>query len=1258
MGEMKNFLVLLLLVLFTGCSQESLPEEDEYVKDIGDGTESVITSPHDLKYDLTDMRLFVDAPATPNKLSFKGEKESINFIAIPALPTGLSIDPETGNIIGTPTQLKTKSTYTIRVQNEHGFETTLINIEIVIPPPKNLTYSTADLTIINGVTPVALNPVVEGITDSFSISPALPSGLSFNTQTGAITGISSSIRVRTPYTVRANNTTGYAQYTFFLTVIDIAPENLAYDVVEASYMVNQVITPNNPSFSGGVPSSYIIEPVTLPAGLSFNVITGVISGVPKSEVPNFLQYRITAVNSGGSAITNIKIKVEDVAPRIPKYKNPIAYYTKDSEITPNILECAGSDFTFENCTDGGKPTLVQISPALPNGLSYNSYTGVITGTPTELSSLTDYVITTSNTGGTRTGVVSIGVNDRAPQNLRYRKNSFEIRKDQAFSLPSPFNDGGPVTSYEIISGSLPSGLSFNTSTGEVTGTPTVVTGTPITIAVRGTNSGGSNNFSFSLNVLPVPYYLFNYKLIGKTQDNGLIKYSFEIVNESREYNDSRGISLAMPINVESTHPDVGFISNPDVSTCFSYNNEENPFEYQETCNITITFPNLLNTPVNEVTVNLKASNVFTRTFDLRNFMDITPKDVELISERGTIVKVFTDMIPYPVNRNSIASFASTSPIVNLLMTSSIGLPSQQQNAQSAFSYDLLTAGLDLVEFKEDPDNDGDDANHLFNNLDFINRITLSANIGNYNPTCVIEIPYSPLAECELGDFNIESYDINESGKFKVKLTLEEGLPSEVGESNEISVDVYQIKRVINTELPPRRIIPYNNKVYFAGLMDPTTTNSRKLLSYNPNTKQVRQVSEFLSNGDDRPFPFAEHDGWLFFKGREPGTNYIKFYVYDENLDKISPLYTQTQIEAVDREDVLPTFKFQDKLFFPLEEKSSGNRFWTYYDKLGNNFAKMFNPFTVSTNPLNGVVDEDGFVAYNNKLFFYSYIDTGNNQGGYKLQSIDYAKNGIAGQMEHRWVSNIYPNYSDYLTNGVVYDNKIFYLAKQPGTPIQSSLLYYDEVSNPQTVNGTTVGEFVSILSASGTGEGYILGVAYGKLFFSLPGTDRDEVYYYDGSSRTISKIYSAKLAGNKIKKIDRFSNIENKQIVYFMEESLQGNHLMVIEQELADIAVKHIVDGRYLYLTKDLSMFNFNNTLFFSCDNSLESLCSYNSSTETVSKVADGVNLKIHTLPMGAKSGIILMNNKIYFGSDKTSTGQKSGVFELCIKGSSGCLSN
>ena len=71
----------------------------------------------------------------------------------------------------------------------------------------------------------------------------------------------------------------------------------------------------------------------------------------------------------------------------------------------------------------GTPTSYSVSPALPDGLSLSTSTGVISGTPTVVAALATYTVTASNSGGSTTATVTIAVNAVAPSGLSYTPSS-------------------------------------------------------------------------------------------------------------------------------------------------------------------------------------------------------------------------------------------------------------------------------------------------------------------------------------------------------------------------------------------------------------------------------------------------------------------------------------------------------------------------------------------------------------------------------------------------------------------------------------------------------------------------------------------------------------------------------------------------------------------------------------------------------------------------------------------------------------------
>lgn len=84
-----------------------------------------------------------------------------------------------------------------------------------------------------------------------------------------------------------------------------------------------------------------------------------------------------------------------------------------------------------------------ISPALPAGLSFDSSTGIISGTPTGRTAATDYTVTAYNSGGSSSFVVNIAVAGIPPV-ISYPGNPHMFTKGVAITPLVPNNAGGPV----------------------------------------------------------------------------------------------------------------------------------------------------------------------------------------------------------------------------------------------------------------------------------------------------------------------------------------------------------------------------------------------------------------------------------------------------------------------------------------------------------------------------------------------------------------------------------------------------------------------------------------------------------------------------------------------------------------------------------------------------------------------------------------------------------------------------------------------
>jgi hypothetical protein len=381
-------------------------------------------------------------PITPVTLSASGGAGPPYTFTATGLPTGLSIS-SSGTISGTPTVSGTFS-YTVTITDSQGNKGT-INCSVTVAPPMTLTCSatnTGEVGVPFNSGPITVTGGVPPYT--FSVVGTLPAGLTLNTSTGAVTGTptaSGSFSIKVTDSVGATATG---------CVITITPP---LSMTCSATNTGEVGVPFNSgpiTVTGGVPPYTFSIVGTLPAGLTLNTSTGAVTGTPTASG----SFSIKVTDSLGGTATGCVIT-----------------------ITPSISMTCSATNTGEvgvpfssgpiTVTGGVPPYTFSIVGTLPAGLTLNTSTGAVTGTPTASGSFSIKV--TDSLGGTATGCV---ITITPPI-------SVTCSATNTGEVGVPFNSG-PITvtggvapyTFSIGSGTLPAGLTLNTSTGAVTGTPT------------------------------------------------------------------------------------------------------------------------------------------------------------------------------------------------------------------------------------------------------------------------------------------------------------------------------------------------------------------------------------------------------------------------------------------------------------------------------------------------------------------------------------------------------------------------------------------------------------------------------------------------------------------------------------------------------------------------------------------------------------------------------------------------------------------
>jgi len=399
----------------------------------------------------------------------------------PSLPPGLHLNSVTCALSGTPTTNQSASTYTVTASNTAGSTTANLNITVNSQAPSSLIYSASPFTFTNGVTLTPINPAYTGTVTNCVASPSLPTGLSLNTTTCAISGTPTVNQVATAYTITASNSGGNATANISITINFAAPSALNYVGSPYTFTNGAPIT-ITPTFTGTV-TNCVASP-SLPTGLSLNTTTCVLSGTPTVNQAA-TAYTITASNNGGNTTAGINIRINFAA--------------------PTALNYSGSPYTFTNGatistvtpTFTGTVTSCAASPSLPTGLAINATTCAISGTPTVNQGATGYVITASNNGGSTTANIIITINSAPPSALSYTGSPFTFTQNAAIT-PRTATYTGTVTSC-TSSPSLPAGLGINATNCTISGTPTVIQGSTA-YTITASNSGGSTSVVINITV--------------------------------------------------------------------------------------------------------------------------------------------------------------------------------------------------------------------------------------------------------------------------------------------------------------------------------------------------------------------------------------------------------------------------------------------------------------------------------------------------------------------------------------------------------------------------------------------------------------------------------------------------------------------------------------------------------------------------------------------------------------------------------------
>jgi hypothetical protein len=408
---------------------------------------------------------------------------------------------------------------------------------------------------------------------SYSITGTLPTGLSLNPATGLISG-NPTVQGTTTVTIKATNANGTGSKQLTITVYPFTnPPSINSPLTAgatAGTAFTYTITASNSPFS--------FDAVGLPAGLTVNTSTGVISGIPSAA--GTTSVTIKATNAAATAqatlvlttLQNLSLNQPSTASTSPANSpmsndgNAGTRWTASTNAYPQWwrVDLGSSknvtrvDTKWYSTATRAYKYRIEVSDDDTNYTPVfdNTANTTFADTSDSFAQVTKryvrmYITGVTPTGGTASAfeITVLGPGAVAPPAVN-SPTSASGSVGTAFSYTITATNS--PTSYSIVSGTLPGGLSLNPSTGLISGTPNGAVTAALTIGA--TNAGGTGTGPLTITITqPTPAINSPSTITGTVGSS--FSYQITATNSPTSY----GVVGTLPTGL-SLNPATGLIS--------------------------------------------------------------------------------------------------------------------------------------------------------------------------------------------------------------------------------------------------------------------------------------------------------------------------------------------------------------------------------------------------------------------------------------------------------------------------------------------------------------------------------------------------------------------------------------------------------------------------------------------------------------------------------------------------------------------------
>jgi Putative Ig domain len=348
-------------------------------------------------------------------------------------------------------------------------------LTVLNPPPPVITSATTA----SGTVGVAFSYQITATNNPTSFNAtALPTGLTVNTTTGVISGTPTTAGTYS-VTISATNAGGTGSATLTLTINNPVPTTTSISPASTTAGSAQfTLTVNGANFV----STSAVYWNGSPLITTFVSSTKLTAIVPAANVAAVGTASVTVVNPApGGGTSNAQTFTINPPPPV---------ITSPTTATGQV----GVAFSY-TITATNSPTSYNAT-GLPAGLTVNTSTGLISGTPTTAGTYS-VTISATNAGGTGSATLTLTINPPAPVITSALTATGQVGAAFSYTITAT-NSPTSYNATVLPAGVLPAGLSVNTSTGVISGTPT--TAGTYSVTISATNAGGTGSATLTLTI--------------------------------------------------------------------------------------------------------------------------------------------------------------------------------------------------------------------------------------------------------------------------------------------------------------------------------------------------------------------------------------------------------------------------------------------------------------------------------------------------------------------------------------------------------------------------------------------------------------------------------------------------------------------------------------------------------------------------------------------------------------------------------------